>query len=160
MAVSLLGIVTCDCKLKKFHEMSLTTLAHNQHDVIDVIWRLPVWNVKIIRYLVSCTLQFWYYIDFQNVWYIIFVICIFHSTRVNLRATVQRASAGRICHLENVKFYMLYLQQQCTTKTSFGAKPNVLQFCPLSNFYVVQLLWEIIFIYSFFIHEVYCDIHH
>jgi hypothetical protein len=28
---------TCDCKLKKFHEMSLTTLAHNQHDVIDVI---------------------------------------------------------------------------------------------------------------------------
>ena len=49
----------CDCKLKKFHEMSLTTLAHNQHEVIDVIWRLPVWNVKIIRYLASCTLQFW-----------------------------------------------------------------------------------------------------
>jgi hypothetical protein len=50
---------TYDCKLKKFCEMSLTTLAHNQHDVIDVIWRLPVWNVKIIRYLASCTLQFW-----------------------------------------------------------------------------------------------------
>ena len=32
---------------KKFCEMLLTTLAHNQH---DVIWRLPVWNVKIRRY--------------------------------------------------------------------------------------------------------------
>ena len=39
--------------------MSLTTLAHNQHDVIDVMWRLPVWNVNIICYLASCTLQFW-----------------------------------------------------------------------------------------------------
>jgi hypothetical protein len=39
--------------------MLLTTLTHNQHDVIDVMWRLPVWNVKIIRYLASCTLQFW-----------------------------------------------------------------------------------------------------
>ena len=26
-----------DCKLKKFREMLLTTLAHNQHDVIGVI---------------------------------------------------------------------------------------------------------------------------
>ena len=50
---------TYDCKLKKFREMLLTTLSHNQHDVIDVIWRLPVWNVKIRRYLASCTLQFW-----------------------------------------------------------------------------------------------------
>jgi hypothetical protein len=41
---------------KKFCEMSLTTLAHNQN---DVIWRLPVWNVKIRRYLASCTLPFW-----------------------------------------------------------------------------------------------------
>jgi hypothetical protein len=38
---------TFDCKLKKFHEMSLTTLAHNQHDI------------RIIRHLASCTLQFW-----------------------------------------------------------------------------------------------------
>jgi hypothetical protein len=45
---------TYDCKLKKICEMLLTTLEHNQHDVIDVIWRLPVWNVKIIRYLASC----------------------------------------------------------------------------------------------------------
>jgi hypothetical protein len=52
------------------------------------------------------------------------------------------------------------LKNVSTLKTSFGAKPNVLQFCPLSNVYVVQLLWEIIFIYSLFIHEVYCDIHH
>jgi hypothetical protein len=37
--------------------MLLTTLKHNQH---DVIWRLPVWNVKIRRYLASCTLQVWY----------------------------------------------------------------------------------------------------
>ena len=44
---------------KKFREMLLTTLAHNQYDVIDVIWRLPVWNVKIRRYLASCMLQLW-----------------------------------------------------------------------------------------------------
>ena len=31
------GEYTYDCKLKKFREMLLTTLAHNQHDVIDVI---------------------------------------------------------------------------------------------------------------------------
>jgi hypothetical protein len=43
--------------------MLSTTLAHNQHDIIDIIWRLPVWNVKIRRYLASCTLQFWY-----NLW--------------------------------------------------------------------------------------------
>ena len=28
---------TYDCKLKKIREMLLTTLAHNQHDVTDVI---------------------------------------------------------------------------------------------------------------------------
>ena len=28
---------TYDCKLKTFREMLLTTLEHNQHDVIDVI---------------------------------------------------------------------------------------------------------------------------
>ena len=50
---------TYDCKLKKIREMLLTTLEHNQHDVIDVIWRLSVWNVKIRRYLASCKLQFW-----------------------------------------------------------------------------------------------------
>jgi hypothetical protein len=43
----------------KNSEMSLTTLTHNQYDVIDVMWRLSIWNVKIIRYLASCTLQFW-----------------------------------------------------------------------------------------------------
>ena len=48
---------TYDCKLKKIREMLLTTLEHNQH---DVIWRLPVWNVKIRRYLASCTLEVWY----------------------------------------------------------------------------------------------------
>ena len=47
------------CKLKKFCEMLLTTLPHNQYDVISVIWRLPDWNVKIRHYLASCTLQFW-----------------------------------------------------------------------------------------------------
>jgi hypothetical protein len=46
---------TIASKLKKIREMLLTTLKHNQHDVIDVIWRLPVWNVKIRRYLASCT---------------------------------------------------------------------------------------------------------
>ena len=51
---------TYDCKLKTFREMLLTTLEPYQHDVIDVIWRLPVWNIKIRRYLASCTLQFWY----------------------------------------------------------------------------------------------------
>ena len=53
------GEYTYDCKLKKFREMLLMTLAHNQHDVIDIIWRLPVWNIKIRRYLALCTLQFW-----------------------------------------------------------------------------------------------------
>jgi hypothetical protein len=45
------------CKLKQIREMLLMTLEHNQH---DVIWRLPVWNVIIRRYLALCTLQFWY----------------------------------------------------------------------------------------------------
>ena len=27
----------------------------SRHFVVDVIWRLPVWNVKIRRYLASCT---------------------------------------------------------------------------------------------------------
>ena len=30
----------------------------SHHFVVNVIWRLPVWNVKIRRYLASCTLQF------------------------------------------------------------------------------------------------------
>jgi hypothetical protein len=50
------GEYTYNYKLKKFCEMLLTTLTYNQH---DVIWRLPVWNVKIKRYLALCTLQFW-----------------------------------------------------------------------------------------------------
>jgi hypothetical protein len=54
-----------------------------------------------------------YYIDFQNFLYIIYFICIFHSTRVNLRAMILRGSAGSVCHLENVKSCMSYLQQ-CT----------------------------------------------
>jgi hypothetical protein len=29
---------TYDCKLKKIREMLLTTLEHNQHDVIDVMY--------------------------------------------------------------------------------------------------------------------------
>ena len=31
--------------------------------------------------------------------------------RINLRAMILKVSAGRICHLENVKSYMSYLQQ-------------------------------------------------
>ena len=30
----------------------------SRHFIVDVIWRLPVWNVKIRRYLASCMLQF------------------------------------------------------------------------------------------------------
>ena len=30
----------------------------SRHFVVVVIWRLPVWNVTIRRYLASCTLQF------------------------------------------------------------------------------------------------------
>ena len=41
---------------------------------------------------------------------ICFFICIFHPTRINLWAMILRGSAGRICHLENVKSYMSYLQ--------------------------------------------------
>jgi hypothetical protein len=72
------GEYTYDCKLKKFREMSLTTLAHNQHDVIDVIWRFPVWSVKIIRYLASCMLQFWsnlcYVLQNCSLWLFVLVI--------------------------------------------------------------------------------------
>ena len=32
------------------------------------------------------------------------------------------------------------LKNESTLKTSFGAKPNVLQFCPLSNVYVVNVM--------------------
>jgi hypothetical protein len=64
---------------KKFREMLLTTLALNQHDVIDV----------------------------QNFLYILcFFICIFHSQHMNLWAMILRDTAGRICHLENVKSYI------------------------------------------------------
>ena len=52
------GENTHDCKLKQFREMLLTNLIHKQHDVNDVIWRLPVWNVNIRPYLALCTLQF------------------------------------------------------------------------------------------------------
>jgi hypothetical protein len=38
---------------------------------------------------------------------------IFHSTRMYLRAMILTGTAGRICHPENVKSYMSYLQQ-CT----------------------------------------------
>ena len=38
---------------KKFLEMSLTTLTHYQHDVIDVMWKLPVWLIDwLIDWLV------------------------------------------------------------------------------------------------------------
>ena len=30
----------------------------SRHFIVDVIWRLPVWNGKIRRYLASCMLQF------------------------------------------------------------------------------------------------------
>ena len=33
-----------------------------------------------------------------------------------------------------------FLQSVSTLKTSFGAKPNVLQFCPLNDFYELGLL--------------------
>ena len=42
--------------------MKLPFLFHSRyishHFIVDVIWRLPVWNVKIRHYLASCTLQF------------------------------------------------------------------------------------------------------
>ena len=42
--------------------MKLPFLFHSRyiscHFVVDVIWRLPAWNVKLRRYLASCTLQF------------------------------------------------------------------------------------------------------
>jgi hypothetical protein len=38
-----------------------------------------------------------YYIDFQNLYYC--VICIFHSTRMNLRAMILRSSAGLVLSL-------------------------------------------------------------
>ena len=44
---------------EKIREILLTSWVYKEHDVIDVIRRLPVWNVKIRRYFASCTLQFW-----------------------------------------------------------------------------------------------------
>ena len=54
------GEYTHNCKLKQFREMLLTNLPHKQHDVNDVIWKVPLWNVNIRRYLALCTLQFWW----------------------------------------------------------------------------------------------------
>jgi hypothetical protein len=39
------------------------------------------------------------------------LVILFIIMRVNLRAMILRGSAGRVCHLENLKFYMSYLQQ-------------------------------------------------
>jgi len=43
-----------------------------------------------------------------------------------------------------------------TLKTSFGAKPNVLQFCPLSDFYVVNVIQPLctLLMFNRFIHVV------
>jgi hypothetical protein len=60
----------------------------SRHFVIDVIWRLKVWNVKIRHYLASCTFQFWsnltkiifhgkrfnYFMSFRN-YFQVYVIC-------------------------------------------------------------------------------------
>ena len=35
---------------------------------------------------------------------------------------------------------MEHRESVSTLKTSFGAKPNVLQFCPLSDFYVANVI--------------------
>ena len=77
--------------------MLLTTLAHNQHDVIDVIWRLPVWNVKIRHYLALCTLQFWSNLTeisfpgkhFNHFWGIV----------VNMTCRISHFQDGRSFHL-------------------------------------------------------------
>jgi len=39
-----------------------------------------------------------------------------------------------------------FLKSVSTLKTSFGAKPNVLQFCPLSDFYVVSVMRIIMYV--------------
>jgi hypothetical protein len=44
------GEYTYDCKLKKIREMLLPTLEHNQHDVIDDIWRLLIIFVYCCKY--------------------------------------------------------------------------------------------------------------
>jgi hypothetical protein len=62
--------------------------------------------------------------DIQNFLYIIFFICIFHSTRINLRAMIIRGSAGRICHIKNVKSYMWYLQHKCGGYIPCGVTVN------------------------------------
>ena len=82
---------------KKIREMFLTTLAHYQHDVIDVIWILPVWNVNIRCYLSSydswiynyiCNqclspLKLWVRTPFiaRRTWYnIMWKVCYWHAT--------------------------------------------------------------------------------
>ena len=48
------------------------------------------------------------------------------------------------------------LKNESTLKTSFGAKPNVLQFCPLSNFYVVNVIQPLrtLLMFNRFIHMI------
>ena len=65
------------------------------------------------------------YIDFQHFLYIIFFMYIsFHAYESTSNDPVGRA--GRICHLENVKSHMSYLQQytkiikMLTLKTCFS----------------------------------------
>ena len=41
---------------------------------------------------------------------------------MNLRAMIPSGSAGSICHLENVKSYMLYLQQYTKIINPYYAK--------------------------------------
>jgi hypothetical protein len=60
------------------------------------------------------------YLQYERIVYVFLTrICIFHSTRMNLRAMILRGTAGRICHLENVKSYMSYLPFDCKLK-KFG----------------------------------------
>ena len=44
-----------------------------------------------------------------------------------------------------------FFQAVSTLKTSFGAKPNVLQFCPLSDVYVVNVMIIIMYVVISFV---------
>jgi hypothetical protein len=89
----------------------------NTHTIVNwknsakCYWRL--WHITNMTPLTS-------YEDFQ------FESKNYTLLRMNLRAMILRGSSRRICHLENVKSYMSYLQQctqiikMLTLKTYFG----------------------------------------
>ena len=100
---------TIASKLKKTREMLLPTLEHNQHDVIDVIWKFPVWNVKIRCYLASCTVQVLYNltkIKFQGKLFNYFCVFVVNMTcRISLGKYLLQLTSGNVLPWDPFRLY-------------------------------------------------------